>query len=294
MKLSLKEKNKLLEIYVMGEKTHIGWTGATWNVAVGCHKVDSDCKYCYLYRGSLKGKRYDPKTVRKTTSVFNMPLKLKEPTLIFTSSLTDFFIEEIDEYRDEAWDIIRRCPQHTFQILTKRPERIKDHLPADWGVEGWPNVWIGTSVGHQAAVHRIDQLFGFGAKTKFLSLEPLHGPIDLYYPEELFPGGPKGCCDGRECGCMGQPTDPPIIYYMKWVIIGGESGNDNGAYRYRPCKIEWIEDIISACKQYRVPVFVKQLGTHLAKELKLKDRAGANWDEWPDHLSHLKIREFPQ
>lgn len=280
----------------MGEKTNIAWTQATWNIGVGCHKVDSDCKYCYMHRESLNGTRYDPKTVRKTTSVFNMPLKLKEPTLIFTSSLTDFFIEEIDEYRHEAWDIIRRCPQHTFQILTKRPERLIECLPADWGDKGYENVWIGTSIGHQGAIHRLNHMFGFPAAKKFLSLEPLHGPLDLVYPEEIFPNGPGRCCSGAsaECGCMGLPTDPPAIYGFDWVIIGGESGNDNGAYRYRPCEVEWIEEIVSLCQAWQVPVFVKQLGTHLAKELKLKDRSGSNWDEWPEHLSHLKIREFPQ
>ena len=89
---------------------------------------------------------YDAKAVIRTKTVFNMPLKLKEPSLIFTSSLTDFFHEEIDSYRDEAWEIIRKCPQHTFQILTKRPERINEHLPKDWGQRdgiimcGWEQV----------------------------------------------------------------------------------------------------------------------------------------------------------
>lgn len=277
----------------MGVNSNISWCDHTWNIARGCHKVDEDCRFCYMHRNSLDGARYDPKHVNRTKGVFNLPLTIKEPGKIFTSSLTDFFIEEIDAYRDEAWDIIRRCPQHTFQILTKRPERIKDHLPADWGENGWPNVWIGTSVGHQAALTRGDGLFGFPVAKRFLSLEPLHGPVDLVYPKELYPNGPGTCCSGRDCGCMGQPTDPPIIYYFDWLVLGGESGNDNGKYRYRPAKIEWFEEIISLAKAWNKPVFMKQLGTHLAKELKLKDRAGSNWDEWPESLSHLKIREFP-
>lgn len=83
----------------MGKQSNIQWTDATWNVAVGCTKVDEDCKYCYMYRDSFDGKRYDPKTVRKTKTVFDLPLKLKEPSLIFTLSLTDFFHPAIDSFR---------------------------------------------------------------------------------------------------------------------------------------------------------------------------------------------------
>lgn len=132
------------------ENSKIQWTDHTWNIAVGCSKVDEDCKYCYMYRGSLNEKRYNPKEVRKTTTVFKMPLKTKEPSRIFVSSLTDVFHPDCDSFRDEMWEIIRQCPQHTFQILTKRPERILEHLPDDWG-DGWENVWLGTSVGSQSS-----------------------------------------------------------------------------------------------------------------------------------------------
>jgi protein gp37 len=120
----------------MGENSAIQWTDVTWNIARGCSKVDEDCKFCYMYRDSFDGTRYNPREVVRTKTVFNLPLKVKEPSKIFTCSLTDFFHEDIDSYRNEAWDIIRKCPHHTFQILTKRPERIIDCLPADWG-EGW-------------------------------------------------------------------------------------------------------------------------------------------------------------
>lgn len=257
----------------MGTKSDIQWTDATWNVAVGCRKVDADCKFCYMYRDSMKGTRYNPREIRRTTSVFNLPLKLKEPSKIFTSSLTDFFLEELDSYRDECWDIIRQCPQHTFQILTKRPERIKECLPADWG-DGWENVWLGTSVGSMNGAQRIHDLtqavYFLEKKTMFLSLEPLHGPIKLTWEH------PNG-----------------MVFWngmINWVIVGGESGNDVGPYHYRPCKIEWIEQIIADCREMNVPIFVKQLGTHLAKQLGLKDRHGGDMDEWPEHL---RIRQFP-
>lgn len=248
----------------MAEKSNIQWTDATWNIAVGCTKVDEDCKFCYMYRESLNSTRYEPKTVRKTKTVFNLPLKLKEPSKIFTSSLTDFFHEAIDEYRHEAWDIIRKCPQHTFQILTKRPERVIEHLPEDWG-NGWDNVWIGTSVGSNKSRHRIEELVKIPAQIRFVSFEPLHGEIDLNF-------------------------DVSTLIKIHWAIIGGESGNENGMYRYRPCELSWIENMVKDLKTVGVSVFVKQLGTYLAKELNLSDRHGGNIDEFPENL---QIREFP-
>lgn len=258
----------------MAQKSSIQWTDATWNIAVGCSKVDEDCKYCYMYRESLNGTRYEPKTVRKTKTVFNLPLKLKEPSKIFTSSLTDFFHEDCDQFRNEAWDIIRKCPQHTFQILTKRPERIEDHLPSDWG-EGWDNVWLGTSVGSQQSENRMYELLFVKSKKYFLSIEPLHGEIDIKITLSE---------NWRENEFVMQN-------YFDWVIVGGESGNENGQYKYRPCKLEWIEKIVNQCVQTNTPVFVKQLGTHLSKELKLSDRHGGNIEEFP---SHLQIRQFPR
>jgi len=245
----------------MENKSSIQWTDVTWNIARGCTKVDEDCKYCYMYRQSaLYG--YNAKQVIRTKTVFNKPLKLKEPSLIFTSSLTDFFHPEIDSYRHEAWDIIRKCPQHTFQILTKRPERIIEQLPKDWG-KGWDNVWLGTSVGSPQGMQRIFDLLEVPTKVRFLSLEPLHEQVSLEHID---------------------------LSQIHWVIIGGESGNNTGKYRYRPCQLEWIESLVTQCKTANAPVFVKQLGTHLAKELKLVDRHGGDILEFPEHL---KIREMP-
>lgn len=245
------------------KNSQIQWTDHTWNIAVGCTKVDEDCKYCYMYRDSLDSTRYNPLVVRKTKTVFNTPLKIKEPAKIFTSSLTDVFHEAIDPFRDEMWEIIRRCPQHTFQILTKRPERIKACLPPDWG-NGFKNVWMGTSIGSNKAFDRFKAICEIETRVRFLSLEPLWGPqSSLIMPD-----------DG-----------------IDWVIIGGESGNDKGKYRYRECKLEWIEDLVDQCKCADVPVFVKQLGTHLSKEMGLKDRHGGDMSEWPEHL---QIRQFPK
>jgi protein gp37 len=137
----------------MGQKSEIQWTDATWNIARGCVKVDADCKFCYMYRDSMDSTRYNPLNVIRTKTVFDMPLKLKEPSKIFTCSLTDFFLPEIDSYRGEAWEIMRKT-RHTYQILTKRPERIYDNLPEFWD-EIKDRVWLGTSVGSADGIKRI-------------------------------------------------------------------------------------------------------------------------------------------
>jgi protein gp37 len=255
----------------MATKSSIQWTDATWNIARGCTKVDADCKYCYMYRDSMNNTRYDPIQIIKTKTVFNLPLKLKEPSKIFTCSLTDFFHPDCDSFRNEAWEIIRKCPQHTFQILTKRPERINDNLPEYWD-EIVGRVWLGTSIGSQSSIQRLNELISpIRPGIKFLSLEPLHGPIDLPLMDFVD---------------MGHRVKDLI----DWVIVGGESGNENGKYRYRPCELEWIKNIVFKCTSYGVPVFVKQLGTHLSKQLGLKDRHGGDIEEFPEDL---KIRQFP-
>lgn len=265
----------------MGKDTSIQWTDVSWNIARGCTKVDADCKFCYMYRQSLNNTRYKADQVIKTKTVFTLPLHYKQTKsacwpgkpLIFTSSLTDFFHEDIDSFRAEAWDIIRRCPHLIFQILTKRPERIAACLPEDWG-EGYDNVWIGTSVGSREGMSRINDLIRVKSRVRFLSLEPLYE--NLYNIDHWL---------YTEIAELMVPTN-----FIQWVIIGGESGNENGKYKYRPCKLQWIDYIVQQCKFSGVPVFVKQMGTHIAKELKMHDRHGGDINEFPEHL---KIRQFP-
>jgi Bacteriophage protein gp37 len=265
----------------MGVKSNIAWTDHTWNIARGCTKVSEECKFCYMMRDGDRFK-YDGNKVVKTKSVFKFPLKLKETkseqhdgnALIFTSSLTDVFHEDIDSFRNEMWDIIRRCPHLIFQILTKRPERVNKCLPDDW-TNGWDNVWLGTSVGLQKNMQKAWDLLKVPSKKYFLSIEPLLGEIDLHHAELLL-------SDWR--------NKSTIENYFDWIIVGGESGNETGVWRYRECKLEWIEKIVDQCTKEGVPVFVKQLGTHLSKQMNLKDRHGANINEFPEHL---KVRQFP-
>ena len=155
-------------------------------------------------------------------------------------------------------------------ILTKRPERIKQCLPDDWG-NGYPNVWLGTTVGVQSSFHRAEELAKIPAKIRFISAEPLLEEMDFLVKNE----------EGER-----------IIDAFQWVILGGESGNDSGKFRYRPSQIEWYEKAIVDLKMNTsVAVFMKQLGTHLSKEFQFKkDRHGGEIENWPEHL---QIREFP-
>lgn len=253
----------------MGKTTEIQWTDSTWNPWQGCKKVSEGCASCYMYRDK---ERYgqDPKTVVKSKPpTFNKPLKWKEPKLIFTCSWSDFFIEEADQWRKEAWEIIRNTPQHTYQILTKRPERIKEHLPADWG-EGYKNVWMGISAENQ---ERFDQRYPYldeiKAKVKFISFEPLLGTI-------FFDGKVR----------------------FDLAIVGGESGNNVGRYKYRHVSMDDIEIIIQQCRLNDILVFLKQLGTSQAKRRNFKDRHGGDIDEILEKVPHLKefgnLREFPK
>lgn len=256
----------------MGETSAIGWTDASWNPWHGCIKISAGCKFCYMYRDKTRYGQ-DPTKVVRSKTTFRDPLKWKEPKLVFTCSWSDFFIEEADEWRDEAWAVIRQTP-HTYQILTKRPERIAGHLPKDWG-EGWNNVWLGISGEAQAEFDERWEILRFvPSQTRFISLEPLLSHIDLQ--PEFFER-----CDE--------------FVWPDWVIVGGESGP-----QARPFDLVWARDIIERCGSAHIPCFIKQLGSNpfdsdltfsgRNESLRLKDSHGANWDEWPEDL---RVREFP-
>lgn len=243
----------------MGKSTEIQWTDSTWNPFHGCKKVSAACKYCYMFRDK---ERYgqNPTTVLKSKTGFKSPTKWRDGRLVFTCSWSDWFIKEADDWRDDAWDVIRQCPQHTFQILTKRPERIKDHLP-DYFEEIADHVWIGVSVESQAQVHRLGYLIDLPCKT-FASFEPLLGPIKW---------------DSN-------------MSALDWAIIGGESGNETGKYLYRPMMLPWAESLAVDAGKNNVPCFVKQMGTYQATKLGMSNRHGSFINEFP---SILQVRQFP-
>lgn len=265
------------------ENSKIGWTDHTLNFWTGCKKVSEGCKYCYMYRDKERYKQ-DPKTVIKASKqTINKVLRTaKAGDKIFTCSWSDFFIEEADFWRDEAWAIIRANPQFIWQILTKRPERIKECLPSDWGEKGWKQVWLGTTCENQEMFDKryplIEPFFSGqddDACKNFISFEPLLGAINLdkYYHSYKTEFGTEVDCD----------------LALDWAIIGGESGNENGAYLYRPCEEQWIDDLIVRLTG-DIPVFLKQLGTYIAKKRKLKSRHGTDHSEFP---RWFQVKEFP-
>lgn len=242
------------------KESDIQWTGDTQNFWVGCTPVSPACKGCYMIRDSARY-GFDWRTLRRTQdATFYKPLKTLTPRLIFTCSWSDFFHIEADGWRADAWRVIRLTPHHTWQILTKRPERIPECLPEDWG-EGWEHVWLGVTVENQDSVHRMELLRSIRAAVRFLSVEPLLGPIVL-----------------------------PSLRDFHWVIVGGDSGHDSGRFEYRPCELEWIESIIQQCREAGVPCFVKQLGTDQYHRLGLSDRHGGIMHEWP---LNLRVRQMP-
>lgn len=208
----------------MAEESLIEWTDATWNPWHGCIKVSPGCKNCYMYRGKERWGR-NPRAVVRSRTTFADPLRWSAPRLIFACSWSDWFIKEADPWRAEAWNIIRKTPHHTYQILTKRPERIAHSLPSDWG-KGWPNVWLGVSIENQNYVFRKDMLCQIPSSIRFISAEPLLGPIDF------------GPLDG-----------------IHWIITGGESGPN--ARLMHP---DWARSIRIQCKAGKIAYFHKQNG----------------------------------
>lgn len=251
----------------MAIESNIGWTDATHNFWRGCQKISEGCKFCYMYR-DLARYGQDGSVYVRAKKTFNAPYAWKEPKKIFTCSLSDFFLEAADGDRADAWHIIRNTPQHTWLILTKRPERIAECLPDDWG-NGYENVWLGITAENQfRLMERLPYIENIPAKVKFVSIEPILSPINLL-DKEVVSG---------------------MINSIDWIILGGESGNDNGKHKFRESKIEWYNAVASQADWLHIPIFVKQLGTHLAKEMGFKDRKGETFDLLPKNLQR---REFP-
>ena len=319
----------------MSTKTKIEWTrgddgtaGKTWNPVVGCTRVSSGCDSCYAVRQSYrmeamhskayagltvlnaKGERHFNGTVRCLPGRLSDPLHWRKPCRVFVNSMSDLFHKNVPfVFIDQVFAVMMLCPQHTFQILTKRPERMAEYFsryfdkPAAiayrWGEEAalfladakeghafiandgaMSNVWLGTSTEDQAtADERIPHLLRCPGAVRFLSVEPMLGTVDLC----LNTVDLLGTIEAIQC---------PRI---DWVICGGESGP--GA---RQCNVDWIRSIITQCKGAGVPCFVKQLG---AKPITNPDvqglvfaytqlgPKGGDPSEWPEDL---RVREYPK
>ncbi len=234
----------------MADGSRIEWTERTWNPVTGCTKVSEGCRHCYAERmsvrllrmGMLKYKRGFHLAVHPAT--LSHPFTWAKPSLVFVNSMSDLFHERVPEsFIVSVFDTMNRTERHTYQILTKRPERaVSLNQKLDWT----SNIWLGTSVESEQWLQRVDVLRESHASVKFLSLEPLLGPLSNL------------SLDG-----------------MDWVIVGGESGPKS-----RRMHLDWVREIRSNCIENDVPFFFKQWGgTNKKKSGRLLD--GRTWDEMP-------------
>lgn len=308
----------------MSDKTGISWTDATWNPVTGCSKVSEGCRNCYA-------EREWPRMAANSQSVYfgrdfsdvqlhkerlDIPIRWKMPRKIFVNSMSDLFHQALfDEDIDLVFAVMALAPQHTFQVLTKRPERMREYLDLrtdnreeaigqamrelsngkNPGLPEWPlkNVWLGVSVEDQeTADDRIRILLEVPAALHWISMEPLIGPVSL----EEVPVGMLGPLR------PGARTNLPKV---KWVVVGGESGP-----AARHMEGNWLRKIKYECEEAKVPLFIKQLGAAYSdardgiagRSLKIPEeaagllsrrlnhRAGADMDEWPEEF---RVRQFP-
>jgi protein gp37 len=238
----------------MATNSHIEWTDATWNPVTGCTKISPGCKHCYAERMANRLRLMGQANYRngfKLTlqpQMLDLPLTWRTPRRIFVNSMSDLFHKDVSlDYIKRIFDVMARADWHQFQVLTKRADRLRELSPA----LSWPsNVWMGVSVENNDVVDRIDHLRASGAAVKFLSLEPLLGPLP-----RLKLGG------------------------IDWVIVGGESGP--GA---RPMDEEWVIDIRNRCADAGVAFFFKQWGG-VRKSATGRTLQGRTYDEMPELMT---------
>lgn len=253
----------------MGDRSGIQWTAATWNPTTGCDRISPGCDNCYALTlaARLKGmgqRKYQADGDERTSgpgfgltvheNALDIPLRWKRGRLIFVNSMSDLFHEGVPvEFIDRVFDVMRRTPQHTYQVLTKRSRRLARLAPdLDWP----DNMWMGVSIESDRYAFRARHLADVPAAVRFLSCEPLLDPV---------PSLDLGSVD--------------------WVIAGGESGK-----HARPIDLQWVLDLRDRCSAAGVAFFVKQLGTAWAIETGRGRTHGGDWDQWPEDL---RVREMP-
>jgi protein gp37 len=257
----------------MGENTKIQWAHYTFNAWIGCEKVSEACKFCYaeqyakrysIAEWGNKGTRY--KTVQDNWNKLirwnRKAEKDRQRRRVFCFSLSDIMEDSLlipQGWREEFYALVRKCTWLDFLFLTKRPENYVRFLPSDWG-DGYDNVWLGVSIENQ---RRYDERAPFlkliKAKVKFFSMEPMLEYVRMEWKPD-------------------------------WVIIGGESGFKKDA---RELNLKTVQLTVELLKAAETAVFFKQLGTIVASKLKLSDDKGGNFDEYPEQLEGLKIRQLP-
>jgi len=245
----------------MAQQSKIEWTESTWNPCTGCTKISTGCKNCYAERMALRLKAAgSPNYVNGFRlslheHTLEIPLRWRQPRTIFVNSMSDLFHKAVPtEFIQKVFDIMHQASRHRFQVLTKRSSRLAQISP----ILCWPeNVWMGVTIENADYTSRIDDLRETSAFIKFLSCEPLLGPI------------PQMDLDG-----------------IDWVIVGGESGP--GA---RPMKEEWVTDIRDQCIDAGVPFFFKQWGG-VNKKKTGRILQGRTWDEMPEIEHNCTRREY--
>ncbi len=237
--------------------TPIEWTQATWNPVTGCTKISAGCLNCYAERMASRLKAMGQPNYKngfKLTChphMLDIPKRWRKPRLIFVNSMGDLFHKDVPlQFIQDVFDVIQSTPRHTYQLLTKRSGRLAElshALP-------WPkNLWMGVSVESQAETKRIDDLRQVPAEIRFLSIEPLLGPLVSLDLEGI-----------------------------NWVIVGGESGP-----KARPMREEWALEIKAQCYASQVPFFFKQWGG-VRKKLAGRQLDGKTWDEMPFPHVHVE------
>ena len=234
----------------MVTRSAIEWTEMTWNPVTGCTRISQGCKHCYAERMAKRlkamgsGRYTNGFDVTLHPDLLDVPRRWRQPRVVFVNSMSDLFHDDVPlAYIVRVFETMRDCPHHTFQVLTKRSERLAELAPR----LPWPaNVWMGVSVEDARVVHRIADLRSVPAAVRFLSLEPLIGPLDSLPLEGIH-----------------------------WVIVGGESGP-----RARPVREAWVASIFSQCRAAQVPFFFKQWGG-VRKYLTGRQLNGRTYDELP-------------
>lgn len=246
----------------MGDKSPIEWTDASWNPTTGCTKVSPGCKNCYAERLAKRLKKMgNPKyknafDLTLQPAALDLPLKWREPRKIFVNSMSDLFHELIpDYYIKECFDVMKAADWHIFQILTKRPERMVRFTSTYGKVPD--HVWLGTSVEMAMYTPRIDILRQANVRTRFISFEPLLGPIG--------------------------ETD---LRGISWAIVGGESGPG-----YRRIEKEWVRELRDQCLSKNVAFFFKQWGGATAKSGG-RELDGKYWDQYPTDVPSFSKKPF--
>jgi protein gp37 len=234
----------------MSENSNINWTDATWNPVTGCTKVSAGCKHCYAEKMT---RRLQAMGQAKYTNGFQVtlhpellekPFEWKKPRRIFVNSMSDLFHDEVPtKFIQDVFRVMREAKQHQFQVLTKRSTKLAELAPSLTWAE---NIWMGVTIETKKYLYRIDHLLETPAAIKFISFEPLLGPVGIF--------NPKG---------------------IDWVIVGGESGTSA-----RPMKKKWAREVRDKCIVCKVAFFFKQWGGHYKGEAGcLLD--GQIWNEYP-------------